>query len=493
MDTEKRRRRNLIMFPLGTVGRDMVYNLYTNFIFTFILFTRGLDAKQLGAVSAIMIGARVFDALNDPIMGNIIERTRTRIGKYKPWLIIGILTTSVVVYMAFSTSLTGWNFVWFFALIYFLYSITYTMHDISYWGMVPALGTDAHQRDQITSRTNLFAGIGGTIAGFFIPMLTTGSMTIGGNTAYAYSKVALMVCILAPAFLCFTIFGVRENRDYNNEPVPPFSFKKIISVFKGNDQLLWIALIFLFQQVGNDLAIGGLGSTYIYFSLGYEGGFYSNFSTFGLAATAVLMIIYPMIASKTTRKEFMRKMLYVSAAGYGAMLLIGLFMPASNPALKCWLLTFAYMAANFGNYAYYLIMMISIMNTVEYNDYLYGEREEALVASVRPFITKLGSAVVIAVNYITYLICGVTGYTQQISSFEQQTSLGLISEAEKLTGINAVISNVGGGQKLGLLLVLTVFPFVCMFVSYKLYRKHYKLDEDEYKRICTELEQRKKA
>ena len=102
-------KRNLWMFPLGTVGRDMIYNLFTNFIFTYILFTRHLTAAQLGAVTAIMVGARVFDALNDPVMGNIIERTRSRYGKFKPWLVIGILSTSVVVYLAFNTSLQGWK------------------------------------------------------------------------------------------------------------------------------------------------------------------------------------------------------------------------------------------------------------------------------------------------------------------------------------------------------------------------------------------------
>jgi melibiose permease/lactose/raffinose/galactose permease len=423
-------------------------------------------------------------------MGNIIERTRTRYGKFKPWLLIGVLLTSIVVYLAFNTDLTGWNFIIFFGVIYFAYSITYTMHDISYWGMVPALGTDAHVRDQFTARTNLFAGIGGTLAGFFIPMLTTGSSTLGGNTAFAYGRVALIICILAPAFLCFTIFGVRERREYSTKPPAPFSFKKIIDVFKGNDQLVWIAVIFLFQQIGNNIVLGGMGSTFIYFDLGYEGGFYSNFSTFGLAATAVLMVIYPMLATRNTRKSFMKKMLFVSAAGYGLMLLVGLFMPSTNAGLKCWILTFGYMAANFGNYAYYLIMMISIINTVEYNEYLHGEREEALVASVRPFITKMGSAVVIAINYVTYLICGVTGYTQQISDFEQQTNLGLLTEAEKLTNIHGVIAQVSSWQKTGLLLVLTVLPFICMVITYTLYRKHYKLDENEYKRICSELEKR---
>ena len=130
-------KRNLINFPLGTVGRDMIYNLVTSYLLTFVLFTKGLNAAQLGAITIIMIAARIFDALNDPIMGNIIERTRTPWGKFKPWLVIGILTTSVVIYLAFNVSLQGWPFVWFFGVVYFLYSITYTMHDISYWGMAP--------------------------------------------------------------------------------------------------------------------------------------------------------------------------------------------------------------------------------------------------------------------------------------------------------------------------------------------------------------------
>ena len=90
---EKTNRRNLIMFPLGTVGRDMVYSLVTNFLLTFVLFTRSLTAAQLSAITAIMVGARIFDALNDPIMGNIIERTRTKWGKFKPWILIGMFST----------------------------------------------------------------------------------------------------------------------------------------------------------------------------------------------------------------------------------------------------------------------------------------------------------------------------------------------------------------------------------------------------------------
>ena len=283
-------KRNLIMFPLGTVGRDMMYNLVTSYLYTFVLFTRQLTAAQLSAIAGIMIAARVFDALNDPIMGNIIERTRTKWGKFKPWLVIGILTTSLVIYAAFNTKLQGWPFVWFFGLVYFLYSITYTMHDISYWGMVPALSSDADTRNKYTSRATLCAGIGGVLAASFIPMFTAGGNAIGGNAVTAYGRVALIIAILAPAFLAFTIFGVTESRDCNADPVPPVSFKKIVSTFTGNDQLLWIALIFLLQEVGNGIVMAGVGQTYIYVEFGYRGGFFTVFQMLGMAVTAFLMV-----------------------------------------------------------------------------------------------------------------------------------------------------------------------------------------------------------
>ena len=185
-EADRYRKRNLWLFPLGTVGRDMLYQLFTNFLLVYVLFTRQLTAGQLMAITAIMVAARIFDALNDPIMGNIIERTRTKWGKYKPWLTIGIVLTCVVVYLAFNVQLQGWAFVVFFGVIYFCYSIAYTMHDISYWGMIPSLGSDGAVRDQFTSRATLFAGVGGTLAGILVPMLTTGSHTLGGSAQKAY-------------------------------------------------------------------------------------------------------------------------------------------------------------------------------------------------------------------------------------------------------------------------------------------------------------------
>ena len=496
MEDTKRVKRNLAMFPLGTVGRDMVYNLVNNFLLTFVLFTRELTAGQLSAITAIMVGARLFDALNDPIMGNIIERTRTKHGKFKPWIVAGMVSTSLVIYAAFNVKLQGWSFVWFFGLIYFLFSITYTMGDISYWGMIPSLSSDGDTRNTFTARTTLFAGIGGTAAGILIPMLTTGQNAIGGSTTVAFGRIALAIAIICPAFLLFVLFGVHEDRSYNDEPVPPVSFKKIWSTITGNDQLLWIALIFLIHEISNAIVLSGVGSTYIYFEFGYEGGLYSLFTTIGMSVTALLMIFYPAISRKVPRKKLMSILLKVAIIGYAVMLLPGVLLQSGTMKvlgmdLKFLLITIGYMLANFGQYGYYLILMISVINTVEYNEYIHGTRDEGIITSMRPFLTKLASALTVVIASGTYMLTGVTNYTNQISSLENAAAAGHITEADKLSQIHELLQGVTHGQSLGLLLVMVVVPLILLVITYVLYMKHYKLDEPEYDRICAELKARR--
>ena len=497
MEDKKQTRKNLIMFPLGTVGRDMVYSLVTNFLLTFVLFTRSLTAAQLSAITAIMVGARIFDALNDPIMGNIIERTRTKWGKFKPWIVIGMFSTSAVIYAAFNTKLQGWSFVWFFGVIYFLYSITYTMGDISYWGMIPALSSDGDTRNAFTARTTLFAGIGGTAASILIPLLTTGANAIGGSTSVAYGRIALAIAFLAPAFLCFVLFGVRERREDFSEPVPPVSFKKIWSTISGNDQLIWIAVIFLIHEIGNGVVMSGIGSTYIYFEFGYEGGLYSLFTTVGMSVTALLMVFYPAISRRLPRKKLMGVLVKVATLGYILMIAVLAMRAGEHYALgmdlKFLILTIGYMLANFGQYGFYLILMISVINTVEYNEYLHGTRDEGIITSLRPFLTKLASALTVVIASATYMLAGVTKYTNQISTYENAAASGQMSESDKLAAIHELLGGVSHSQSVGLLLVMTVLPYALMVLSYELYLRRYKLDETEYDRICDELSARRES
>ena len=149
------------------------------------------------------------------------------------------------------------------------------------------------------------------------------------------------------------------------------------------------------------------------------------------------------------------------------------------------------MAANFGQYGFYLIMMISIMNTVEYNEYKHGTRDEGIVSSLRPFLTKLASALTVAIANITYIVFNIIHYTNGIADLEQAASAGEITAEQKAGEISTLLEGVQHGQSLGLLLVMTVLPCVLMFLSYILYQRKYKLDEEEYKRICDELAERR--
>ncbi|MCQ2519133.1 MAG: glycoside-pentoside-hexuronide (GPH):cation symporter [Lachnospiraceae bacterium] len=486
---EKQEKRNLFCYPLGTVGRDFVYNLFTNYILLFILFTKRLTAGQLAVITGIMVAARIFDALNDPVMGNIIERTRGKFGKFKPWLLAGVISTSVVIYLAFNVKLDGWNFVIFFGIIYFAYSITYTMHDISYWGMVPALSKNGDTRNRLTSMASFCAGVGGTLASILIPLLTTGDMALGGNAQTAYGYIALIAAVISILFILFPVIGAKENRSDMDTPAPKVSFKKIISTIGGNDQLLWISLIFLIQEVGNGIVLGGAGANYIYFEFGYEGGLYSTFSTVGMLATAVLMIIYPSLSKKYHRMALAKFITCVAVGGYAVQLLAGIFMPATM--IKFWVITVGFMFSNLGQYGLYLIMMISIINTVEYNELKKGTRDEAIITSMRPFLTKMASSITVIIVNLTFILSKVISYTNQISDYEAQANQGVITAEAKGALIKTVTDSVSAGQKNGLLIAMTVIPCALMVTSVVLYRKFYKLDEETYEDILKQLDDKK--
>jgi melibiose permease/lactose/raffinose/galactose permease len=272
---------------------------------------------------------------------------------------------------------------------------------------------------------------------------------------------------------------------------PKVSFKKIIKTIGGNDQLLWICLIFLIQQIGNGIVLGGVGANYIYFEFGYEGGLYGTFQTVGLAATALLMIFYPAISKKFHRQKLVLYMGIIATVGYAIQIAAGFILPAEM--YKFWILTLGFMAANLGQYGLYLIMMISIINTVEYNELKHGTRDEAIITSMRPFLTKLASSFTVIITTVSYVICRVTTYTNTISDLEKDAEKGLITAEQKAESIDAVVKSVANGQKNGLLLAMTLLPCILMLIACVLYRRFYKLDEERYDEIRAEIEARKNA
>ncbi len=201
------------------------------------------------------------------------------------------------------------------------------------------------------------------------------------------------------------------------------------------------------------------------------------------------MIFYPAISRKFSRKTFLRALLYVAALGCLLMIVSGLAMPANMVAF--WTLTIGYMLLAFGLYGYHLVLMISIFNTVEYNELKKGSRREGIITSIRPFITKLACALVVVITSLCYLIFRVTDFTNKIAGFEQAANQNLITTEMKNAQIAEVIRNVGKGQSVGMLLFMVFVPLVLLLISYFLYVRFYKLDEEEYAKIVARLEGQK--
>ena len=173
------------------------------------------------------------------------------------------------------------------------------------------------------------------------------------------------------------------------------------------------------------------------------------------------------------------------SVGYLMMIAVGVF-GGNLGMVGFWILTIGYMLSNFGQYGFYLVMMISILNTVEYNEYHSGHREEAIITSTRPFLTKMASAIIVAFTSMTYLICRVTDVTKQISDIDSGTDTSEV----KSQLIEALLTNVESNQKLGMLLLMTLVPFALMFIAFVLYMKKYELTEKEYDRLVEELKVR---
>lgn len=490
--------KNMLMFSLGTIGRDFLYFLFNSFLMTFILFTKTIDNKMLTAVGAIIVVARIFDALNDPIMGGIVENTRTKWGKYKPWQLLGAVLTGAVIISVFCVKLDGWSYIGFLAFAYLMFSITFTMNDISYWGMLPSLTSDEHERNKLTSCAQLLASAGVGLASLLIPLFTTGSLAKWGAPT-GYKVIGIISAVLMVLFQLFTILGVKEK------PLPPIkpdksdrlTLKKMFKTIAKNDQLLWCALIMLIFSIGTGVVGGGLLTMYVYFEFGYEGGYTLLIGLgYGIIST-LFTATYPWLSKKFGRNKVLYSAGIATVFGYALMLIFALAIPTGAPKSSEWFAKFILIAVAYAIIGYgagfYMIMVINMANTVEYNEWKYGQRNESLIFSLRPFTAKLSSALTQALVIGVYAVASITTYTNAISNIENEASKNLITNKVKMEKITDIINKVSLQDRQILVSCMCIIPIVFMIVALIIYKKKCTLSETRLAEMVRETEARKLA
>ena len=450
---EKVDRRNKFCFGLGTIGRDMFYSMESMYLLFFLTAVKNLDDAMLALVGGVLTVLRILDAFNDPITGVIIDNTHTRWGKFKPWMVVGAIVSSVCMLLMFADlPLSGGAYVAVFAVSYILWDIFYRVNDIAYWTQLPALSTDQRQRESMGSFARICANVGmyAVVVGI-LPV--TGALTeaFGGDGKKAWFTLAAAVCVLMIGFQMITVFGVKETRSFKEEENT--SLRDMVRVLFGNDQLMWTTVSMALFMIGY-CTTTSFGTYYFKYAYGDE-NMYSVFAgVLGVSQLAALAV-FPRIAARISRKKLYTVATVLVVAGYAVFF----FAPMNMiPIAAAGVLLFV------GQAFIQTLMLMFLADTIEYGQWKLGKRNDSITFSIQPLINKLGAAIATGVVTLTLIVSGIN----QAESAADVTGQGLLI----------------------MKIAMMALPLLAIAVGYFVYLKKYRIDEDLYNKIVEQLKER---
>jgi melibiose permease/lactose/raffinose/galactose permease len=445
-------RRNTYCFGVGTIGRDMFYTMVSMFLLVYLTEVLDLSDSLMWWVTGVFTILRIFDALNDPFMGLLVDNTRTCWGKFKPWILIGALVGSVSMILLFTDlGLSGAPYVIVFALLYIMWDIFYGANDTAYWSMLPSLSLDPKERERIGAFSRICADAG-AFSAVVITLPLTGVIGQAIGVKPAWTLYAAIIAALMVLFLIITLLGVRENRSQFRTESTTTLRELFRAIFK-NDQLLFVAIAMMLFMIGYTTTIS-FGAYFFKYVYGDE-NMYSVFAAvLGLSQIGALMV-FPLF-----RKRFSRKKLYTAAT---ILVVAGDLLFFFSP-MRMIPLGIAGMLIFVGEAFIQLLMMMFLADTIEYGQWKFGKRNQSVTFSVQPLINKIGGA----------MASGVVGVT-------------LI-----LSGINSAASpaDVSSGGILLLKVAMMILPLGIIVLGYFIYLKKYGLDEKTYAGILADLRMR---
>ncbi len=466
-------------YCIGATGRDAAYALVSMFLLTYIQYTMKLEVIQFTVISVAMVVCMVWDAINDLMMSSIIENSHYKMGKYRPFIIVGAILNAIVIILMFTVRPTGWSFVIFFCLTYLLWGMTYTINDIAYWGMLPSLSSDPKERDSLVTLMGVFVCIGQFAVAGIVPMV------IAGNAVEAFRVIGIIVALAFLLFQTLTFLGVTERERVDN--AEEINFKKMFNILKRNDQLVKSGIAYILFCVGQQLLLL-LAVNFFYFEFGYSksGDLVTLFTVMYGLGTLAAQFVYPIISSKISRKKIYSICMAVLAAGYLVLLGFGYILPKSVVMLMItgFVIFFCQGLIN-------LAMVVIINNTIEYDEYRFNERHDSIISAIRSFASKFSGALNQGAASLILIVSGIYAVSQNISALEVEKGKGLMGQEEVLSKADSIIATVESSQTLILRIGMVAIPLIVMIASWLIIQKSYKIDEKEYERMVKEIEERK--
>ena len=446
-------RRNRYCFGLGTIGRDMFYTMVSMYIMVYITEVINVPDTTLAMMTATLFILGIFDAFNDPVMGLVVDNTKSRFGKFKPWMLIGAVVGGVsMVLMFFDLGLTGIAYVAVIAMLYLIWDVFYGLNDIAYWSMMPALSTDQKQREKIGSFARICADIGlFSVAAGVVP-ITNALAQATGSLKLSWFIFALAVTVLMLAFQAITLIFVKERKGYFKEEEKT-SIREMFRVLYKNDQLMWVAISMSLFMIGY-CTTTSFGVHFFKYAYGDENMYFMFTVVLGVSQLSALGVF------TWFRKRFTRRKLYTGAT---ALVVLGYALFFFAP------MDMAYIGAAgvmifVGEAFIQMLTLMFLADSIEYGQWKLGKRNESVTFSVQPFINKIGGAIAKGVLGLTLILSGINA-----ARTPQDVTAGGIAIMK---------------------LFMLILPLTAIVAGYIVYMKKFKIDEKRYAVILHDLKAR---
>ena len=447
-------------FGIGAVGKDMVYALSASYVMYFYQDILGLSATFVGLILMI---ARVFDALNDPFMGILVAKTRTRWGRFRPWLISGTVLNAVVLYALFAApDMSRTSLMVYFAVVYILWGTTYTMMDIPYWSMIPAVTDTPQDRESLSVVGRTCAGVGSAL--IQVGTLLTVNALGGGNERTGFARIALLVAVLFIVAEVVCCLKVRERRTENMQTS---GVSEMFKALLRNDQAMITVLAIL--MINSSLYLTSNLAIYFFkYDVGGAGwmGNYTLFTTVGGVCQILgMMVLYPLLHKKLGNTSLFRIALTLGMAGYALILCVCLVGMSANMPLLC--LCGALLFATNGMLS--VLTTVFLSSSVDYGELTTGRREESVIFSMQTFVVKAASGVAVFITGIGLDFIGLVGDTAETGEIVAQSASTI----------------------LGLRLLMTIMPIIGLSVAFIFFVRKFTLTDERVQEISDTLKARR--
>lgn len=365
--------REKLLFTSAVFTQNMVFAFVSAYIMIFFTDYVGLRAAEVGT---LMLLARAFDAVNDPIMGMISEKTRTRWGKFRPYLFLIPIPLLLLLYLLFTSvsSLYISHLVWAY-LSYVLFWVAFTVADIPLWGLTSVISRQQQERMKLISLGKAIA----PVAFVVVSVVSVPLIRLFGNDVEAYRAVAMIFGSLMAIALMLLAFFSKERIPARPEIL---SFRQMFLLLKQNSLLRRILISQMFIFI-----IDSLVTAMVVYYATY------NLNSLDLVPIISLAIVIPMIigifiatrlAKKVEKKTLLITSLLIRFIGYLFLFVIGWH----DPTLLIVALTLV--AFTFG--VPEILLPSMMVETIDYMEHKTGKRADGIVWSTQTFVVKLGAS-----------------------------------------------------------------------------------------------------